>query len=199
MIDHSTVLPIAAALIHLVGFLTYNIQAKLRKSDPNPVTWLLWAFLALQNALSFSEMNDRVAALQFFAGSVGCMMTFAYTFFIGRLDWPKGNEWGILVAGIVALTLRKEFSATTANMTLAAVLACSFWLTIRGVWENPMREKPPAWWLWTIAYLLTGVHIYQSKGLLTPSMVMPLLGLMGHGVVAILCKRSRRQNFLLWR
>lgn len=68
MIDISTALPVVAALLHATGFILYNVQTKLGKSDPNPVSWFLGAFLATLNALSFSAMNDPIAALQLFTG-----------------------------------------------------------------------------------------------------------------------------------
>ena len=172
----------------------YIVQAQLGKSDPNPVSWFLWSYLATLNALSFSAMNDRVAALQFFAGSVGCLATFFYVLIIGRFKWPIVREWWMLVLGSVAIIGWQQFTATTANMILAGILIYSFEPSIRGVHEDPWREKPLAWWMWTIAFGLTGLNTFLFKGGWTLSLVMPVVGVVCHALVAILCSDGRQRR-----
>jgi hypothetical protein len=196
MIPMSTVLPVTASLIHITGFILYNVQTKLGKSDPNPVSWFLWAFLATLNALSFSAMNDPVAALQFFAGSVGCVVTFFYVLFIGRFKWPTRREWLTLAVGIISILLWWNFNATAASMVIALIILYSFWPTIGGVWESPFKEKPDAWYLWTIAFFITAVNTYLYKGGFTLSLVVPLVGIVGHGVVAVLSSDSWKRALL---
>ena len=195
MADMSVMLPVTAAIIHIVAYVLYNVQTKLGKSDPNPVSWFLWAFLATLNALSFSAMNDRIAALQFFAGSVGSTATFLYVLFIGRFRWLNTREWVVLVFGIIAIFVWRQYTATTANMILAGVLLWSFEPTIRGVWNNPLKEKSTTWWLWTMAFAITGANTYLYKGGWTLSLVISFVGILGHGVVAVLCRDSRKKSF----
>jgi hypothetical protein len=193
MADFSTVLPVLAALLHLSGFTLYNIQAKLGKSKPNPASWFLWAFLATLNALSFSAMNDPIAALQFFAGSVGCIVTFLYVLMIGRLKWPTMREWVTLVIGLIAIFVWREFTATAANMILAGVLLWSFEPTLHGVWCDPSKEKPLAWYLWASAFAITGVNTYLFKGGWTLSMVIPIVGFVCHLAVPAICTEGRKR------
>lgn len=197
----SVVLPVTAALISFTGFITYNVQTKLGESEPNPASWFLWAFLATMNALSFSAMNDVVSALQFFAGSVGCIVTFFYVLIIGKFSWPTRNEWGMLVVGFVAILVWREYTATSANMILAGVFLWSFEPTIRGVWRNPYKEKMPAWIMWTIAFTITSVNTYLYKGGATLSMVVPVLATVCHGAVPLLCTERRKRThspFIDW-
>jgi len=193
--DISTVLPVSAALLHISGFVLYNVQTKLGKSDPNPASWFLWAFFATLNALSFRAMNDTIAALQFFAGSVGCTATFLYVLVIGRFKWPTRREWVVLAVGLVSIFVWYQFTATVANMILAGILLWSFEPTLRGVWENPMKEKATAWYLWAIAFLITAVNTYTYKGGWTLSMVLPVLGFLCHVVIPPLCTEERKYRF----
>ncbi|GMU74355.1 MAG: hypothetical protein AMXMBFR44_5520 [Candidatus Campbellbacteria bacterium] len=193
MNDWSVLLPILAALIHGTGFVLYNVQTKLGKSEPNPVSWFLWAFLATLNALSFSAMSDPVAALQFLTGSIGCILTFLYVLFIGKLRWPKGGEWVMFTIGLGAIAAWKLSGPTFANMILVLGVVWSFVPTAVGVWRDPRRERSTAWWFWTVASALTALFIFAFKGGWTAAMVMPITLTVTHGIVPLLSTENRKR------
>lgn len=196
MSKYLVVLPILAALTHLAGYVLYNVQAKLGSSEPNPVSWFLWAFLATLNGLTFTAMNDPIAALQFLAGSIGCITTFLYVLFIGKFRLPKPMEWAMFIVGVLAIVIWKVSSPEIANIVLAIAIAWSFIPTIIGVWKDPRKELATAWWYWTTAFAMTAVYIAVTKGWWTPSLIMPVLLLLCHGIVPFLASNKRKESWL---
>ncbi|MEK7659843.1 MAG: hypothetical protein AAB343_01430 [Patescibacteria group bacterium] len=96
-------LGLTAALLHGVAYFLYNRQTKLGHSSPNASSWSIWVFLATLNALSYREMSgDAVATLQFFTGSVACILTFLYVLTIGKFSRLKPKEWGLFALGLLA-------------------------------------------------------------------------------------------------
>ena len=185
-----------AALTHIAGYILYNVQAKLGSSEPNPVSWFLWAFLATLNGPTFTAMNDPISALQFLAGSVGYIATFLYVLFIGKFRWPKPMEWGMFAVGIFVALVWKVSDPGIANMVLAIAIAWSFIPTIIGVWRDPRKEKATPWWFWTTAFTMTAVYIVATKGWWTPSLIMPVLLLLCHAVVPFLASKHRTQVWI---
>lgn len=180
-------LGVVAALLHGSAYVLYNIQTQLGSSSPNPVSWSIWAFIAIVNALSFRSMSrDIVSSLQFFTGSVACLCTVVYALYLGRYAWPTIYEWCIFVTGLLASVIWWRLrTATAANMIILGVFIISFIPTIEGVWNVPHREAPIPWILWTAAFGVTIVTIITRKAprrsLITPSVL-----LLAHGSIAIL-------------
>ena len=137
-------LGLTAALLHGGAYVLYNVQAKLGKSSPNAASWSIWAFLAILNALSYREMSgDVVATLQFFTGSIACLLTFLYVLTIGEFSKLKPKEWGLFALGLLATLMWWKFrSATGANMIVLAAAFVSFIPTLEGVWRDPFKETP---------------------------------------------------------
>lgn len=186
------VLPIVAAMVHIVAYGIYNIQTQRKEATPNPASWLPWAFLAILNALSFSATNGVLSSLQFFAGSVGGVFTFFAALITGHFMWPNRRDWIVMVGCIAAIVVWRVSSPINANILLGLILAWSFEPTLRGVFYNPLNEKPLAWQMWTFAFAITAVNTYLYNGGWTLSMFVPFVGIVGHGAVAVLCRRSRR-------
>lgn len=189
-------LAIFAALLHGTAFLLYNIQTKLGESEPNAVSWGIWAFLATLNAFSYRNMSgDMVATLQFFTGSVGCSLTFLYVLAIGKLSWPKPKEWAVFILGLVAAGVWWRFrNATGANMIGIMAVVISFVPTYEGVWKYPFKETPRSWVIWTAAFLITTVNVILRGG--QPiALVAPFVLCLAHGGVALLCTSQRKARF----
>jgi len=121
-------LGVTAALLHGVAYVLYNVQAKLGHSSPNAASWSVWAFLATLNALSYREMSgDIVVTLQFFTGSVACILTFLYVFTIAKFSRLKPKEWDLFALGLLATLAWWKFrSATGANLIVLAAAFISF-------------------------------------------------------------------------
>jgi len=195
----SLVLGVVAALLHAAAYVLYNRQAKLGQSQPNPISWSVWAFLAILNALTFTGMSDRVSALQFVAGSVACFCTFIYVLTIGKFAWPKrgAKEWKIFGLGIIAAIVWFAFhSAEWANMVVLLGFVISFKPTYDGVKADPNKETPLSWVIWTVAFGITIINlIIRDKELV--AFITPVVLLLSHGSIAVLSRQSRKRTFQL--
>jgi hypothetical protein len=196
MLDLSVLLPVLAAVLHAVGYFLYNRQTFQGKTKPNPASLFIWLFLAILNAFTFTAMNDWVAALQMFVGSLGMTVTFFYALFAGKLRWPKAGEWAVLIACLLSIVVWKRTDATMANMVIVAGGVLSFAPYIYGLWLDPRLDKAQAWWFFTIAWLTTSVSTYFFHGGLTLSMVMPIAMTVAHLAVALLCLEGRKTSWL---
>lgn len=189
-------LGVAAALLHGVAYVLYNVQAKLGSSKPNAASWSVWAFLATLNALSYREMSgDAVAALQFFTGSVACILTFLYVLTIGKFSKLEPKEWGLFALGLLATLAWWKFrSATGASVIILVAFLISSIPTFEGVWRDPFRETPRSWALWTLAFLVTTTNVVLRDG--KPiALLTPIVLLVVHGSVAVLSTQSRKERF----
>lgn len=195
----SLVLGVVAALLHGTAYAIYNRQAKLGQSQPNPVSWSVWAFLAILNALTFKGMSDWVLALQFVAGSVACFLTFIYVLFIGKFAWPRrgAKEWKIFGIGIIAAIVWFVFrSAEWANMVVLLGFVISFKPTYDGVKADPNRETAFPWVIWTVAFAVTIINlIIRDKELV--AFITPVVLLVSHCSIAVLSRKRRKQAFRL--
>lgn len=199
--DPVSVMGYIAAAFHAAGFITYNIQARKNLSVPNPASWSVWAFLAVANALSFTSMTSFSIGLQYVVGAVGC----SYTFFN---NWRK-YEFGKLtqndklaakvsfVTGLVYLIFRSATWANMVNMT-AFVISCI--PTFEGVRKDPTKERSLPWILWILACEATAINtlveVLMNKEVTAFAMVTPMVLLVFHVVILLLCTKSRREEFL---
>lgn len=196
MYDLSVLLPISAATLHAVGYGLYNKQTFQGKTKPNPVSLFIWLFLAALNALTFSAMNDPVAALQMFVGTIGMTITFFYALIAGKLRWPKEGEWVMLVMCLLSILVWKRTDATLANMVIVVGVVLSFVPYIQDLWADPRLDKSQAWWFFTTAWGITSVSTYFFNGGFTLSMVMPLTMTAAHLAVALLSLEDRKRKWL---
>ena len=188
-------LSVAAALLHGIAFILYNIQTKLGQSKPNATTWGLWAFSATINAFSYSSMSgDMIVALQFFTSSVACILTFLYVLVIGKLSWPKRKEWALVGLVLFAVFVWWKWSATSANVIILVAVTFSFIPTFEGVWRDPFKETPLSWTLWTLAYLVTATNVLLRGNHLV-ALVSPIGLLIAHGSIAVLSTQKRKKRF----
>lgn len=191
----SLVLGITAALLHGTAYFLYNVQTKLGQSNPNAASWSIWAFLSTLNALTFgASSGDFVATLQFYTGSVACILTFLYVLGIGKFAWPKRKDWGMFAIGLVAtIVWWLSRSASAGNLIVLIAFVISFQPTLEGVWIDPINEKPLAWFLWSLALIATCTNVVilgKFGSLLTPFVLLLL-----HAAVAFLSRSRRREQF----
>lgn len=189
-------LGLTAALLHGVAYILYNTQTKLGKSSPNAASWSVWAFLSVLNALSYREMSgDVIMALQFYIGSVACILTFLYVLTIGKFSKLKLKEWGLFALGLLATVVWWKFrSATAANMIVIVAFLISFIPTFEGVWRDPFKETPRPWTLWTLAFFATTTNVVLRDGKFI-AFLTPVVLFIAYGSIAILSRQSRKAKF----
>ena len=190
------VLGVTAALLHGVAYLLYARQTKVGSSSPKSASWGVWAFVSILNALTFSAMSGNwMVALQFFTGSVACVLVFLYMWAIGKLVWPTPKEWRLFSLGILAAIVWWVFrTAAGANMIVFIALATPFISMYEELWADPRKETPRSWILWTLASLVTTANVIVNWKGQPLNLVVPIGGAALHGVVAMLSSRSRKER-----
>lgn len=192
-------LGIVAAVLHGLGYYLYSRHTKLGQSTPNIASWSIWAFLATINALTYRVMSgDPAATLQFFMGSIGCMLTFLFALAMGKFSWPKRWEhWAMFILGIVATVVYYRFrNATSANMIVLVAFVISFIPTLEGVIRDPFVEVPRSWVIWTVAYMITTMNVTLNPDWRLVSLLMPVVMVVAHGAVAVLSTDTRKARFI---
>ncbi len=192
----TSILPIAAAFLYLIAAILYNVQIINGKSKPNAISWSIWSLLAIVNVFSYGAMIDNwVAALQFFAGSVACIITFVICLIKKRFDCPSNIEWAIAAICLIAILVWIIFrSATYANMVVVVAFVFSFVPTLTGVFNDPRKERSLPWTVWTIAFSITLINIVLI-GKEWMAYLIPGGGLIGHALVGLLVIKKRRMAF----
>lgn len=198
VLNWSDALPVTAALIHGTGFVLYNIQAEKGDSKPNPVSWLLWAFLSTLNAVTFIKLHDNgiIATLQFITGSLGCIGTFGYVLITGKFGWPKWYDVVAAAVGIYGIYVWKTAGLDRAYLLFVAIIIWSFLPTVWLVLKDPRKEKQTAWWFWTVAFSITAVYVYFFRGGWTTSMIVPIGATLAHGIVPVLVTERRKARWI---
>lgn len=173
--------------LHLTVFVIYSRQVARGRSRPNAATWIIWAFVAGLNCLTFFFMSeDWVKALQPLAGSLACLGTFLYALAKGKLTRLKRLDKAVLAIGLAAaLAWWTLQSASFANVILQAAFAVSFVPTIRDVWRRPEEESPWPWLLWGLVYAMTtGVVLMRWSGQ-PVELLYPILAMATHSSVGL--------------
>ncbi len=192
MKDLSITLAICASVLHVAGYTLYVLQALSRKNEPNPASWAVWAFLSVVNAASYAQASkDQMATLQFYSGSVACMFAFLLILAVGRFSKLGRTDLWCLVLGFAAISYwSKTGNAQTTSYLMALIFSVSFIPTLRGVWDEPRKERPQTWIMWTIAFALTCGVVVLGSGI-GPNLITPAILLVLHSTVGALCIRHR--------
>ena len=188
---------IFAAMCHGTAFIVYNIQVRDGSSSPNPASWAVWAFLSLLNTTSYLVMSDSwLASAQFLVGMVGCCFTFLKSLVGGKFSPLEKKEWRVLAIGLLAAVVWWKFkNAAAGNMIILLAAMIGFWPTLQGVWANPFKEKPFAWKVWSLAFLLSIINLV-SMGAGWITFVTPGVLLIAHFTIAVLSADWRKNEYV---
>lgn len=148
--DLATQLSIAAGLVNLGGFITYNKQIFLGQSKPNVVTWLSVASLSVLICLTYIYMSDDlIKSIMIIVAATAAVVTFLLSLFLGKLSKPNIYDAVVLITVIIiGIAWWVNQNATIANLVLQGCLLVSFIPTFIGVWQNPKNERITSWLVW---------------------------------------------------
>jgi len=184
-------LSVLAAVFSGIAYIIYLFQVSGGGSVPNPASWTIWAFLATLNAVTFWKgSRDRMATAQFFTGSAGCFAVWAFALGMGKFTQLDVMAWAVLILCVVAcLVWWITRNAVYANLVIGGTLFVSFIPTIVGVWQNGKVEQTFVWYLWTAAFGITSVNVFRRADRTKSNwwflMVVPIIGIVCHGAVAL--------------
>ena len=186
------VFPLIAAMLHVLGFWRYYSQTEEGVSKPNFLSWAIWAFSAILNALTFMAITSVVVAAQTIVGSFGCTTIFVVALVKGKFEWPNWKEWMIFVFCIFAIVVWKIFNPLFANLLITAAIALSFWPSWEGVWRVPAKEKKLLpWYLWGVAWAVTAISVFLFGGV-TLRLAMPIFLSIAHLAIPAICAYRKK-------
>lgn len=198
---------ILSGLFQALGYLVY-IQKSLRKEiEPNPSTWLMFAYgTATLTVLEW----DRNASWDLLILPIVCSILSLRIAFIcfrhGKIrmpeHWMDRAAFGIdllLTAAYIWVWWSAQSSViteTTRDTLVLAFLLCSNASTIvsfipllRDARENPEHEHPLPWLIWTTAYCMLGYVTWLQHGWWHEFMVYPASNAFLHGLVCVFALR----------
>ncbi len=218
-IDVITQIGLAAGFLHLAGYFVY-----LRHSDiePNPVTWLMFAYGT--SLLTLLEWDSDASFAELFLPAVCSAMAVWVAFRCWHRArardatrlfprWPQ--DWRdrtafqidlVLTAFYLAAALMLHTDVIAAQSKDAVVLIfltaanlttySAFFPLLRSVSENPRGERIEPWVIWCGAYSLLGLTTYLHQGEFFTVLIMyPVQSAVLHGLVAYLARPSRRARY----
>lgn len=203
-------LGILASILQVFGYGLYIRHTLREEIDPNPSSWLMWAYgTALIALLEW----DRGAPLEVLLLPVVCA---ACSIFVAYLAWRKNKrlfpthqaDWAAFLADValtvgyvtaallVAFNLLNEEGKGMATLVFLllsnATTITTFSPMIRNLWVNPHHESQSPWLMWTLAYAFLALATWFEYGLWSEFMIYPVLNLIFHPLVFWLIRPARR-------
>ena len=219
-LDAITLMGLAAGLLHFVGYVAYVSDADI---EPNPVTWLMFAYGTL--LLTFLEWDSDATFGELLLPTVCSAMA---VYVAGRCwqrarrrnpsrYWPREwwpSDWRDRAAFQFDLVLTalyltafllqhnnwigaqaKEFAVIAFLVAANLTTFSAFFPLIRSVLENPNHERTTPWAIWACAYALLGLTTIAAQGTVwTVLMIYPAQNAILHGAVAYLSRKTRRDH-----
>lgn len=182
----------AALVLSLSGYALYLAGLRRHLVEPNRASWLIWAAAAGIEAATYAAVNPGAPQTWVFGlSAVACGIVTLTMWRRSRWRAPTPIEGVCMAVSLAAIALWLAFHETFwAHMLVVAAVPISFWPTWASVWEDPTRERSPAWGLWALGDLATlivtansgardvGEYAYVVVELLAHSSVWLMVGLL---------------------
>ena len=213
-------LGLVAGVLQFVGYLLYVRDEEI---EPNPVTWLMFAYGTI--LLTVLEWDRQASAaeltLPLVCSSMAIYVAGRCWWRARRRDpsryWPREwwpEDWRdrasfqadlaltALYLGAAVLTYSNRLGEDAREVAVIVFLVganlttlTAFFPLIRGVIADPRHERTAPWAVWASAYALLGVTTYAIQGeIWSELMLYPVLNTALHGSVALLSRQSRRER-----
>ncbi len=192
-----------------LGYVVYFIQSVRHEIEPNPTTWLMWAYGTSLLTVVEADLNASWALLVLpITCAVSSVGVAILCFRRGTLRWPRGWEqyafftdviltcvymsaWGMSLAGGINVSV---LALTTVAILVASNLSTvvSFTPIIHSTYICGSNEKPLPWTIWTFAYgLLALSTVLSTQGVeLLLMLIYPISCIVLHALVAFLSVRG---------
>lgn len=171
-----------AAGLQAVAYVVYLRRASDGRIEPNPTSWLMWAYgTALVVVLESDQGIHPALRLLPIVCAACCVCVAGLCWRRGSLQWPEERPDRIALGidlsatGVyVAVTLAAAAGSmawAVADAGKAVLLVClslstvvSFLPMLRGTRQDPSVEEPAPWMMWTVAYTLLLAATIREEG-----------------------------------
>jgi hypothetical protein len=207
----ASALAVFSAGLHVVGYGLYLRLVLRRKIDPNPTSWLMFAYgtsliVVLESAAGASW---RVLILPVVCAAASVAVA-GICRSRGTLRWPSdrielysfGADVALTVAYVACWTLGRVGILSQTEMAVAVLAFLVLWNAgvitsfapiVVSTWRDPTRESWAPWTVWTLAYATLTVVTFIEEG--TDGNLLlylyPLSNALVHGSIAILSSDLR--------
>lgn len=190
----------AAGLVQFVGYFIYVRDVVRSHIKPNPASWLIWSYGNALVCLSYIFLNQRFALsieiLPIVCG-VACIVSGIIFLFIGKFRPIEGFEKKVVIFDLLVVLIwaLDEFfgfrimSLFTLHVLLLVSTVVAFIPVYKDVFEDPSVERPRAWIIWAVAYLILLIVSFMERGDIF-TILYPALYAMLHGLVAVLASKK---------
>lgn len=196
-------LGVFAALLQIAGYAFYGSKVLKRDIQPNPTSWLMFAYgttlvsvlewdrgaslalLALPIACAISSIVVAIYALRKtgrwlpthtldrFSFSLDMMLTIVYV-----------STWLLLVNGVI-FEKQKDVADLIILICWNAGVFTAFFPLLRQVYVHPQSEHAQPWLVWTIAYGMLCLVTLMEVGVFSELMLYPFINFVIHGFIAL--------------
>ena len=188
-------LGLISGLLLIPVYWSYYLQTRKGESVPNPATWLIWVVVMLFNGATYTIMVDNWLE-GFISITAPILLLTSFIYFLTRRKFTKlgRTESIILMLTFLIGIVWKLTNATVSNLCLQAILAFSFWPTIKGLLWGDNKEKPLPWLIAVVAYGFTiTANVINFNGDYA-KLIFPLInGVIGNGSVAVIAIIKNRK------
>ncbi len=213
-----TKLAVLSGVIQALGYVAYGWYVARRKIEPNPTSWLMWAYgTALVAVLEYVQIKQNpeasYALLVLPVVCASCSLALALLCWArGKLSWPKHPmdifalildvilTIGFVVAQVmytygVLTEAQRDVVAVVSLITVNLTSLTSFTPMVRELLEEPESERTSPWVFWALAYaVLSGLTWLEVGNWQSPLMMYPVLNTGIHTAVALLVFFGRRRR-----
>lgn len=207
-----TVLAVLSGVLQALGYLLYIRGLHRHEQDPNPTSWLMWAYgTSLITVLEWDRDASWVELTLPVICSISSIGIAMLCWWKGTIRWPKDKAdqvafvadllitagyiavWAMLFQG--TLTAEERSMAALVFLLLAnATTVTSFVPQIRKYKADPRNQSILPWATWTAAYATLAFATCLNSGI-TELLIYPVLCFVVHAYTTWLVRPSRRARF----
>jgi len=146
-----------AQFILAISILPYIISIFRGTVKPNRISWFIWSVIGFAFWLITPPTADEVTKMLTLIFMINPTVVFILTLFKGENTKPDNLEKFSLIIGLSAILIWYVFKESSgAFPIIIAIFAdfCALTPTLRFVFSSPSEEKPLAWILFSLGFLI---------------------------------------------
>lgn len=210
--DTLTTVAVIAGLLQALGYATYIWKSLKGEVDPNPTTWLMFAYGT--TFLTILEWDQNAKWQLLILPCVCAVLSLGVAYLCwkrGTLRWPEDRTGRVsifidltLTVGYIATAILSMNGSLDQSQRTALVIAflalsnastaVSFAPMFKSTWNDPTEEHYLPWSIWTVAYATLGVATYLEQGKADEFLIYPVSCAILHGIVALLSLRAVKRT-----
>lgn len=207
----ATTLGVLSGVLQALGYVLYARGLYRHERDPNPTSWLMWAYgTTLVAVLEWDRNATWIELALPVVCSVSSVGIALLCWWKGTMRWPEHHAdraafgadvlmtvgylgaWFLLSYGMLSVEGRAVTSLGFLLLANATIIT-SFIPQMREYAEDPKNQSVLPWAVWTSAYAVLALATYLNSGFMSELMLYPTLCVAVHAYTTRLLVRPRRK------